>query len=142
MDKAYNVVIKPLNTVFLTTSFSTYFSRRLSYMVFLTTYFSHLSHNVFITTSSHNVFLTTSLSYLIIKFFFHHHPNNVMFTMPFSQHHSHNVFLTTSFSQSCPNLFLYLCTYDFSYFSQHLSHTVALTYSSTQRSPHNITVYA
>ena len=36
-----------------------------------------------------------------------------MFTMSFSQHHSHNVFITTSFSQSCPSLFLYICTYAF-----------------------------
>ena len=33
--------------------------------------------------------------------------------MSVSQHHSHNVFLTTSFSQRCPNLFLYTCTYAF-----------------------------
>ena len=54
--------------------------------------------------------------------------------MSFSQHHSHNVFLTTSFSQSCPNLFLYTCTYAFF----RISHNIFLTPLLLHIRPHNV----
>ena len=117
MYKAYCVVLKPLNNVFLTKSLS----QRLSHNVFVISFSQSLSHNVILT-----------------KFFSHHHSHNVMLTMSFSQHHSHNVFLTTSFSQRCPNLFIYTWTYMYAFFvflttsfSHRCSYTVHIR-------PHNV----
>ena len=128
-------------------------SKEISYNVSLTKSFSQrLSHNVFITTSFsqrlfHHFFLTTSCSQRHAYIFSH----IIIVRTSCSQFHFHNIILTTffltiSFSQRCPSLFLYICTYYFfTSFSQRFTldvfrtisfHKVNLTMSFSHRCPY------